>query len=270
LKNKKKKKRARVPDKKPESKLSEHIVKTDEKKLSPPGDQHEASPLIQETESKPSKLDEPLDSDGIPNPDEIDANQVIARAYIKKKNAEDKKRARANDLSPTPAEPQNPIPAETAPKTGDENAAVMKEEGASFPMPSIRPQPPQTTKEEGSVIVAKALAEQLGTSPEIKSQMRIDERKMAVLTDGTLAALSHFSYRHVYDGVRYWGHITEWWLTGSQGIGGLGRRHILQAMANTSGVQVMDKAEKPNAVARNVWDRNWKEKAAAEGKVVED
>jgi hypothetical protein len=114
------------------------------------------------------------------------------------------------------------------------------------------------------------LAEQLGTSPEIKGDMRIDERKMAVLTDNTLASLSHFSYRFIYDGVRYWGHITEWWLTGSQGIGGMGRRHILQALANTSGIQVMDKAEKPNAVARNIWDRNWKKKAESEGKVVEN
>lgn len=276
MKNKKKKKRARAPrsfdiEKPTENPpgvgpgSSEQILNPDEIKLA--GDHQE--PIALEKNAEISKPDESKSS-GMPNPDEIDANQAAARKYIKEKNAADKKAARENDISPTPAEPQNPIPAETPPKTGDQNAAVQKQEGASFPMPSIRPQPPQTVKEEGSVIVSKALAEQLGTSPEIKSQMRIDERKMAVLTDGTLAALSHFSYRHVYDGVRYWGHITEWWLTGSQGIGGLGRRHILQALANTSGVQVMDKAEKPNALARNIWDRNWKEKAAAEGKVVEE
>lgn len=206
----------------------------------------------------------------MPDPDQIVENQKIAREYITKQNKKAKAAALENNREPTPAESSAPVPAETAPKASDEKASVQKEEGASFPMPNIRPQPPSSTKEEGSVIVAKALAEQLGTSPEIKAQMRIDERKMAVLTDGTLAALSHFSYRHVYDGVRYWGHITEWWLTGSQGIGGLGRRHILQAMANTSGIQVMDKAEKPNPIARNIWDRNWKEKAAAEGKQVDE
>lgn len=206
----------------------------------------------------------------MPDPDQIVENQKIAREYITKQNKKAKAYALENKMEPTPAENSAPVPAETLPKDSDEKASVQKEEGSSFPMPNIRPQPPSSTKEEGSVIVAKALAEQLGTSPEIKAQMRIDERKMAVLTDGTLAALSHFSYRNVYDGVRYWGHITEWWLTGSQGIGGLGRRHILQAMANTSGIQVMDKAEKPNPIARNIWDRNWKEKAAAEGKQVDE
>lgn len=118
--------------------------------------------------------------------------------------------------------------------------------------------------------MAKALAEQLGTAPEMKAQMRIDERKMAVLTPGTLSALSHFSYRHVYDGIRYWGHITEWELVGSQGVGGLGRRHILQALANTSGVQSIEKAKKPNALARNIWDRDWKQSAEKEGKVADE
>jgi hypothetical protein len=208
----------------------------------------------------------------IPNPEEIEKNQAAARKFIAQKNKEHKEAAQEARLQvePSPAEAANPMPAETTPKAGDEKAAEQKREGASFPMSNLRPQPPGASKEEGSVIVAKALAEQLGTSPEIKGDMRIDERKMAVLTDNTLASLSHFSYRFIYDGVRYWGHITEWWLTGSQGIGGMGRRHILQALANTSGIQVMDKAEKPNAVARNIWDRNWKKKAESEGKVVED
>jgi len=136
-------------------------------------------------------------------------------------------------------------------------------------LPSLRPTQNKHISEQGSVIVAKELAGQLGTAPDIKAQMRIDERKMAVISDQTLAALSHFSYRYVYDGVRYFGHITEWWLTGSQGIGGLGRRHILQAMANSSGIQSVDKAEKPNVVARNIFNRNWKKDAEAQGKVVE-
>lgn len=210
------------------------------------------------------------DKSGIPNPDEIEKNTKTARDFIRARNTKQKKDDDAQEPMPMMAEPEAPKPAETKKEDAKQNAVVQKDAGASFPMPPLRPQPPGTSKEEGSVIVAKALAEQLGTSPEIKGEMRIDERKMAVLSDTTLAALSHFSYRFVYDGVRYWGHITEWWLTGSQGIGGLGRRHILQALANTSGIQVMDKADKPNAVARNIWDRNWKKKAEDQGKVVED
>ena len=207
----------------------------------------------------------------IPDPEQIDKNDALARAYIIKQTRLLKGiPSPPEPEDPTPAEPKTPIAAETLPPTAEENAAVQKNAGSIFPMRSIRPQPPSKIKEEGSVIVAKELAGQLGTSPEIKAEMRIDERKMAVLDDGTLAALSHFSYRYVYDYVRYWGHITEWWLTGSQGIGGLGRRHILQAMANISGIQAIEKAKQPNVIARSLWDRNWKQKAEAEGKVVEE
>ncbi len=215
------------------------------------------------------KIQPPKD---MPDPDQIKENDRKARAYINEitANIKQQKVDEMKKLQPVPAESTAPVPAEPSKEEMDERAKVQKAEGSSFPMPNIRPPPPNLMKEEGSVIVAKELAGQLGTSPEIKSSMRIDERKMAVLDDGTLAALSHFSYRNVYDGVRYWGHITEWWLTGSQGIGGLGRRHILQAIGSSSGVQSVEKAEKPNALARNVWDRNWKQKAEAEGKVVEE
>jgi len=210
--------------------------------------------------------------DEIPSPLEITQNDQKARKYI----IQQTKQLKGTQVKvpepeePTPAEPGTPQPAQTLPPEAEKQATITKEKGSIFPMRSIRPQPPSTIKEEGSVIVAKALAEQLGTSPELKAQMRIDERKMAVLDDGTLAALSHFSYRYVYDKVRYWGHITEWWLTGSQGIGGLGRRHILQAMANISGVQSVEKAKQPNVVARHLWDRNWQQKAESEGKIVEE
>ncbi len=205
------------------------------------------------------------------NPSEIAKAEEEYRKLLEKVAKGEKQQSEEEFVpEPTPAEPEHPRAMETTKENAMSNAQVQREEGAVFPQPNIRPQPPQASKEEGSVIVAKALAEQLGTSPELKAEQRIDERKMAVLSDKTLAALSHFSYRFVYDKVRYWGHITEWWLTGSQGIGGLGRRHILQALANTSGVQAIEKAEKPNVIARNVWDRSWKRKATEEGKQVED
>jgi len=209
-------------------------------------------------------------TDKIPSPLEITQNDQKAREYITQQTKNQTQTQIPEPEEPNPAEPETPQAAQTLPAEAEEQATETKKAGSVFPMRSIRPQPPSKIKEEGSVIVAKALAEQLGTSPELKAQMRIDERKMGVLDDGTLAALSHFSYRYVYDKVRYWGHITEWWLTGSQGIGGLGRRHILQAMANISGVQSIEKAKQPNAIARNLWDRNWKQKAETEGKYVEE
>ena len=172
--------------------------------------------------------------------------------------------------TPAAAEQETPRPAETSPGEAYQLAEQDKNTGSVIPLSTLRPQPNKAIREEGSVIIAKRLAEQLGTSPELKAMMRIDERKMAVLQDATLAALSHFSYRFVYDKVRYWGHIVEWWLTGSQGIGGLGRRHILQAIANASGVQSIDKAKTPNAISRNIFNRDWREKAEREGKLIEE
>lgn len=203
------------------------------------------------------------------NPDDIEKEDE-ALLITRKSQQKTPIYYRQPGIGPVPAETTQPIPTEKSPKQQDEEAKVQKKAGASFPMPSIRPQPPQKIKEEGSVIVAKELAGQMGTAPEIKQQMRIDERKFAVLQDGTLAALSHFSYRHVYDEVRYWGHICEWWLCGSQGIGGLGRRHVLQLMANSSGVQSVEKAKKPNVIARHLWDRNWRRKAEQRGEEVEE
>lgn len=209
-------------------------------------------------------------ADEIPDPGVIEKNEQMKRGYIESISKPIQPAEAVEAPMPTAAEAEHPVAAETLPPVADENAAVKKGEGAAFPMPSIRPQAPQKIKEEGSVIVAKELAGQMGTAPEIKAQQRIDERKFAVLDDGTLAALSHFSYRFVYDGVRYWGHITEWWLTGSQGLGGLARRHVLQLMANSSGIQSVERAKQPNVIARSLWDRNWKQKAEAEGKVVDD
>lgn len=201
------------------------------------------------------------------NPDEIDAEEQ--RIINQMKNNKMPQNVFL-DIEPTPAHTDTPVAAETGPQAADEQASRQEDKGAIFPMPVTRPQAPKSTREDGSVIVAKELAGQMGSAPEIRADQRIDERKFAVLQDGTLAALSHFSYRYVYDKVRYWGHITEWWLTGSQGIGGLGRRHVLQLMANSSGVQTVEKARKPNIIARSLWKKDWKREAEREGKVVEE
>jgi hypothetical protein len=222
----------------------------------------------------PDEKDEELPYDE-PNPDEIEDEQIDQQERLMRARKAEilRKKQQRTEKNPQEMENRAPRPAETVEKTATENARVAREAGPSVPVGITRPQPASQVREEGSVIVAKALAEQLGTSPEIKAEQRIDERKTAVIASpAALAALSHFSFRYTYDGVRYWGHIVEWHLVGSQGIGGLGRRHILQALGAMSGNQqvMMDKAEKPNALARNIWDRTWRKKAEAQGKQTED
>jgi hypothetical protein len=205
------------------------------------------------------------------NPIQVREAKAKKLALLKKANEQllQKKKFQMME-TPYPTGSLEIIPTESSPDMQNEISKVQKEKGASFPMPTNRPQQPSKIKEDGSVIVAKSLAPQMGTSPEILMQNRIDERKFAVLNPGTLSALSHFSFRHIYYKIRYWGHITEWELVGSQGIGGLTRRHVLQLMANSKGVSSISKAKKPNVIARNTFDRNWQEKAEREGKVVDE
>jgi len=147
------------------------------------------------------------------NPDDIEKEDE-AIYLIKKATIEEPIFGRVV-MEPVKAESTQPMRTELTPHESDEAGKIAKDIGAVFPMPSARPSAPKSTKEDGSVIVAKELAGQMGTAPEIKAQQRIDERKLAVLKEVEVPAIAHFSYRHVYDGVRYWGHIVEWQLTPS-------------------------------------------------------
>lgn len=170
----------------------------------------------------------------------------------------------------TPEAPQAPAPATESPGPTKPAAAQQSQENLPIVQPLTRPSQQKPSQETGSVIVAKALAAQLASSPEFLYSMLIDERKLAVLDELVVTALNHFEYRNQVDKIRYWGFVVDGERVGSQGVGGIGRRHILTALANTSGIQAIDKADKPNVVARNLWNRDWKDKAAAQGKIVEE
>jgi hypothetical protein len=136
--------------------------------------------------------------------------------------------------------------------------------------PGGRPQPDKNKNEQGSVIVAKHLAPQLGSDPDHLAEGRWDERKLAVLTEEDVAAMSHFSYRYVYDGIRYWGHTVEWWLIGTQGVNGRGRSDILKVIGAATGVQSREIVQKPGVLARNLFNRDWRQKADAQGQEVRE
>jgi len=175
---------------------------------------------------------------------------------------------------------KNPLPPETKDPAGHEKSKgeiieaskiqKKKPPAIATSFPGSRPVRPDKLQKDAGYIVAEKLAPQLGADPEILASGRWDERKNSVLTSREVMALAHFSYRYVYDKVRYHGHLVDWILVGNQGVGGLGRRHYLQAIASASGSHQIDKAIKPNVLSRNLWDRDWKNKATAEGKVVEE
>jgi len=127
-------------------------------------------------------------------------------------------------------------------------------------------------KEDAVVTVAKALAPQLGSDPKHLSRQEIDQRKFAVLNEPCQAALGHFYYRAKVDKVRYFDYMLEWELTTTPSIGGLGRRQVIQETAAAAGVGkgVLEVAQKPNVLARNLTKRDWREKATREGKAVQE
>jgi len=179
-----------------------------------------------------------------------------------------------------PAGEQTKVVTETQADANQEQEGaveVVEQEGhreeVTYASPGGIPQkqaPTSGREESGSAVVAKALAPQLGSSPAILEAHHIDERKMAVLNDLTQTALGYFNYRGKVDHVRFFRWISNWELVSSQAVGGLARRHILQAISAASGVTVAEVAGRPNMIARNITNRNWKTNAIRSGKVVVD
>lgn len=117
-------------------------------------------------------------------------------------------------------------------------------------------------------VVAQQLVPQMGSDNIHLVKQVIDQRKFAVLSEATQAALGYFQYRAVVDHMRFWDHVVEWELNTTPSIGGLGRRQVIQTIQAASGGRPVEVAEKPNILARNITNRQWKEKAAREGKMV--
>lgn len=124
--------------------------------------------------------------------------------------------------------------------------------------------------EDGTAVIGKVLVPQMGSDQKTIEAGLIDQRKFAVITEGEQVALAHFSYRAEYDDNRYFGHLVGWILNSSPSLGGLGRRQTISLTAAASGSGRPDTAKKPNVLARNIWNRNWKQKAEAEGKEAEE
>lgn len=117
-------------------------------------------------------------------------------------------------------------------------------------------------------VVAQQLVPQMGSDNIHLVKQIIDQRKFAVLSEPTQAALGYFNYRAEVDKNRFWGHVVDWELNTTPSVGGLGRRQVIHTIQAASGGRPVEVAEKPSILSRNITNRNWKEKAAREGKMV--
>lgn len=129
------------------------------------------------------------------------------------------------------------------------------------------------TKEDGQAIISKKLAIQLGTAPKIIAIHDFDDYKLGNFTSiASALAIVHFERRGKHDGVRYYDFMSEKMKSVFIGFNGRGRNDILKlaAYTNPGGSSVMETAQKPNVIARNLFNRNWKQKAQSQGQQVEE
>jgi len=134
-------------------------------------------------------------------------------------------------------------------------------------MSERRGTPREESQEQGVSIIAKALAAQLGSDQAHLIEQLIDERKFANLEPKVQQSSIYFLYRGEVDKIRFYDFMVNNHLVTSQAMNGLGKRQVLQAISAAAGNRGLEVAEKPNIIARNFTNRDWKSKAVAEGKV---
>lgn len=121
----------------------------------------------------------------------------------------------------------------------------------------------------GDSVVASTVIPQLASDQRVLQKGGSDWRKLGVINEQEQVAFGHFWYRYKVGKVRYWGFQVKWNMISSISVGGLGRRQLISAQAATMGQPAEEVAERPGWVGRNLTNRSWKDKAQAEGKVVQ-
>ena len=167
--------------------------------------------------------------------------------------------------------------------TEQEPRKEVKREKVIPPRPVMPGDAMMTTGQE---VVASNLSPQLGTDAKDLTKGGVDMRRLTVLTEPLQAALAYFSWRgggqefplmdrkgiiltddkgsvkkRVRRGVRFWSHISEYYLNSSPSIDGRGRRQLIEMQrATTPGAAIPPEPEAPGWLKRNVTERNWKDK----------
>jgi len=119
--------------------------------------------------------------------------------------------------------------------------------------------------DRGPEIVASSLSPQLGSSDKYTRRGEWDMRILSVIEEKDLPFFLYAKIRSRRS--RTWATIYEEVLNLKISIGGRGRRDIIRMEGVSKGgmPSVESEIPKPNFFARNIWNRNWKQKAEAEG-----
>lgn len=132
-------------------------------------------------------------------------------------------------------------------------------------------QPQNIQAPSGEAVIASTVIPQLASDSNTLQRGQIDQRKLSVITEYEQMALAHFNYRGEVDHIRYYANMVDWILNTSPSVGGLGRRQLIQAQAAVTGGQgALEVAKEPGFVGRHFTNRDWRNKAEAQGKIVRD
>lgn len=116
--------------------------------------------------------------------------------------------------------------------------------------------------------LAQTLGPQFGSSSKVLAEGDRDITIFAYTSLGEIIALAHLLYRGEVDKNRYYNFFAKKYLALTQSVEGRGSKRAIDGIAAESGSQSPSFTNKPNIVARNVWKRDWREKAEREGKTV--
>jgi len=163
-----------------------------------------------------------------------------------------------------------------------EQKREVRREKTILPRPTPLEEQGFTTGQE---VVASNLSPQLGSDAKDLAKGGVDMRRLSVLSEPLQAALAYFSWRgggqeytitkqngngngeeekvkKVRKGVRFWSHISDFYINTSPSLEGRGRRQLIEMQrATTPGVpQPRSEEERPGWIGRNITQRDWKEK----------
>jgi len=120
------------------------------------------------------------------------------------------------------------------------------------------------------LIAEERLVPQLGTSPQyISENNEYDHRILSYLNATEVAWTTLAELIPDYAGGRLFRRLAYIYKMNKRSQGGWTSQNILKALGNLRGIPAPKEiARKPNILARNLWNRDWKEKAIEEGKEV--
>jgi len=111
-------------------------------------------------------------------------------------------------------------------------------------------------------VIASTLAPQLGSDSSILAQGRTDMRRLTVIARDDMRFVLYATVRAKKSPV--WADLLEAYANWSVSVGGRGRRDIIRMEAVSKGGAAQVESEinlqPPNVLARNIYNRDWKEK----------